>query len=107
MIEILNKDLQIVNGILKEYLPGHEVRAFGSRVNGTSKSYSDLDLVVISNQKIDLKVMFRVEEAFEESELPFRVDLLDWNSISESFQKIIEQKYEVIQAGSSRSSADI
>lgn len=97
MIDISNKDLQLVISILKTHLPGYEVRAFGSRVNGKSKPYSDLDLVVIGNKKIDLKILFQTEEAFEESILPFRVDLLDWNAISESFQKIIEQKYEVIQ----------
>lgn len=99
MIDISDKDLQIVKEILKKHFPGYEVRAFGSRVNGKSKSYSDLDLVAISKKRIDLKVMFQIEEAFEESTLPFRVDILDWNSISESFQKIIEQKYEIIQAG--------
>jgi len=101
MIDISNKDLQLVISILNNYLPDYEVRAFGSRVNGRSKPYSDLDLVVIGCKKIDLKIMFRTEEAFEESILPFRVDLLDWNAISESFQKIIEQKHEVIQAGNS------
>jgi predicted nucleotidyltransferase len=99
MINISDKEMQVIKAILKEYLPDYEVRAFGSRVNGNSKPYSDLDLVVIGLNKIDLKTMFRTEEAFEESILPFRIDLLDWNSISESFQRIIEQKYKVIQAG--------
>ena len=36
-------------------------------------------------------------EAFEESNLPIRVDLLDWQSISEGFQKVILEGYEVIQ----------
>jgi hypothetical protein len=41
--------------------------------------------------------MFQTEEAFAESVLPFRVDLMDWHTISENFQKIIDQKYELIQ----------
>ncbi len=86
------------NAVATGHFPDYEVRAYGSGVNGRSNSYSDLDLVAISKKKIDLKLMFQVEEAFEESTLPFRVDLLDWNAISESFHKIIEQKYEVIQA---------
>jgi len=100
MIDVSNKELQIVKSVLKKYLPNYEVRAFGSRVNGKSKPYSDLDLVVIGHEKIALKIMFRAEEALAESILPFRVDLLDWNAISESFQKIIEHKYELIQEGS-------
>jgi predicted nucleotidyltransferase len=97
MIDIADKALQLVQAILRKHLPACEVRAFGSRVNGNSKPYSDLDLVVIGPQKIDLKTMFQTEEAFAESVLPFRVDLMDWHTISENFQKIIDQKYELIQ----------
>ena len=40
-----------------------------------------------------------LKEAFEESDLPFRVNVLDWHEISPEFQKVIEKAYEVIQAG--------
>jgi len=33
------------------------------------------------------------------SDLPFRVDILDWNAISPEFKKVIEQGYEVIYPG--------
>ena len=44
----------------------------------------------------------RTYEAFEASDLPFRVDVLDWHRISESFHKVIEQAYEVIQSPEQR-----
>jgi len=99
MIDVSNNQLLIIKAILKKHFPTCEVRAFGSRVNGKSKPYSDLDLVVIGLEKIDLKKMFQAEEAFEESVLPFRIDLLDWYAITNSFRKIIEQNCEVLQEG--------
>jgi hypothetical protein len=38
-----------------------------------------------------------LREAFEDSDLPFRVDVLDWRAIPESFRKVIESGFEVIQ----------
>ncbi len=38
----------------------------------------------------------KVTEEIEESNLKYRVDLLDWYSISKEFQEIIEEGYETI-----------
>ena len=77
--------------------PGCEVRVFGSRVKWTAKDYSDLDLAVIGSSRFDLREMRRLTEAFEESDLPIRVDVVDWHAISEGFKRVIAAKYEVIQ----------
>ncbi len=76
-----------------------EVRAFGSRVDWTAKDYSDLDLAVRGSGTLKTGVLGRLKEAFEESDLPFRVDVLDWHATSPEFQKVIEKQYEVIQGG--------
>jgi predicted nucleotidyltransferase len=98
MLDINEKHLALVKDILSKNLPGCEVRAFGSRVNGGPKKYSDLDLAVVCKGKMDRGLLSRLKQAFEESDIPFRVEVLDWHRISPSFRKIIENKYEVIQA---------
>ena len=80
-----------------EYIPTYEVRAFGSRVKWTAKDYSDLDLAVVGNEPLSLRQRGQLADAFEESNLPIRVDVLDWQSISERFRQVILEKYEVIQ----------
>jgi len=40
-----------------------------------------------------------LKEAFEESDLPFRVDITDYNAISNEFRAIIKAKYEILQKG--------
>lgn len=97
MIDIADAHLEAIEGMLAQHVPDCEVRAFGSRVTGRAKAYSDLDLAIVCQQAVDADRLRHLKEAFEESNLPFRVDVLDWNRISKSFQKVIEQKYEVIQ----------
>lgn len=89
-LDVGNKHLGQVKAILKKFLPQSEVRVFGSRVKGAAKPYSDLDLALISHTPISSRTMALMKEAFSESDLPFKVDLVDWNLISEEFRKLIE-----------------
>jgi predicted nucleotidyltransferase len=97
MIDVSPAHLQIILDILKTHAPDCEVRAFGSRFKWTAKNYSDLDLVIVGQEKLPFKNLAALQTAFEESDLPYRVDVLDWHAISPEFQKVIEQGYEAIQ----------
>ncbi|MBU0456361.1 MAG: nucleotidyltransferase domain-containing protein [Pseudomonadota bacterium] len=97
MIEISPKNLETVKKILKQYVQNYKVVAFGSRVSQTAKSYSDLDLAIIGKKRISSVVLFHLKSAFQESDLPFRVDILDWHTISEPFKNIISEKHIVLQ----------
>ena len=99
MIEMSPTQLDEVQRILREHVPGCEVRAFGSRVTGRVKPWSDLDLTVIADQPLGFRRLGMLVEAFQESTLPFRVDVLDWHETSPSFQAIIAERYAVIQVG--------
>ena len=103
MIDVNPNHLETVTRILAGHVPECEVRAFGSRVTWTAKDYSDLDLVVVGERALDLDALRHLKEAFEESDLPFRVDVLDWHAISSTFRKVIEKKYEVVQKGKRKS----
>ena len=83
--------------IIEQYAPNAAVWAFGSRVSGTARDHSDLDLVVIDEQKLPQKTYYRLQEAFQESELPIRVDVLDWHRITPAFQQNIKKQYAVIK----------
>ncbi len=96
MIKATPEQLRIISGILAAHVPGVEARAFGSRVSGSPKDYSDLDLALVGAAKLESSVIANLREAFEESDIPFRVDILDWHAISKEFQKVILAKYEVL-----------
>jgi len=97
MINVTESQMQIILRILDRYVPDSQVWAFGSRVKGNFKSYSDLDLVVISEDKMSITEFGELIEAFQESDLPFRVDVLDWHAISPEFRQVIKRKYEVLK----------
>ena len=99
MIDLNPKYLERVQHILAEHVPECEVRAYGSRVTWTAKDYSDLDLAVVGSEPFNLRRMRQLKEAFEESDLPIRVDVLDWYAVSDGFKKAIAEEYEVIQDG--------
>lgn len=96
MLDVRAEHVELVRSLLRAHVPGCEVWAFGSRVDGTAKAYSDLDLVLVGPAATDQSVLSRLTEAFQESDLPFRVDLLDWHRISASFREVIMSRYLVI-----------
>ena len=99
MIDVTPEQLAEIKRILEEHVPDCEVRAFGSRVTGRVKPWSDLDLAVVGTGPLGWRRQGYLVEAFQESTLPFRVDVLDWHDVSPSFQAIIDEQYAVIQAG--------
>lgn len=88
---------RIVRDILLRELPDREVWAFGSRARHCAKPYSDLDLAVIGDDALPLALSGRLSEAFSESDLPFKVDVVDWATTSEVFRRIIERDRVVVQ----------
>lgn len=98
MLTLPDKDLAIVTAILQQYIPQYTVWAFGSRVQGRVKPFSDLDLAIIGTEPISNALEMTLKHAFDESLLPIKVDIVDWQRITPTFQKIIKQKYHVIQS---------
>jgi type I restriction enzyme, S subunit len=92
-INLKPEHLKIVKEILFKFIPNTEVWAFGSRVKFTNAEFADLDLVIVDENKQSLTIMADLEEAFEQSDLPFEVDILDYCSIAEHLKKEINKKY--------------
>ena len=110
MIDLAPAQLELVQRLLRELVPQCEVRAFGSRVVGTAKPYSDLDLAVVGTSELAADRIDALREAFQNSDLPIRVDVLDWWLVSERFRGVIARGFEVVQTGAgplSRSSRHI
>lgn len=85
-IQLEPKHLKIVLDLLKKY--DVKAYAFGSRAKQTAKPLSDLDLCLKNNY--DKSTVRKLQDAFEESDLPFKVDIIIWDEITESFQNHIQ-----------------
>jgi type I restriction enzyme S subunit len=96
LIDIRPDHWVIVRDILRKHVPQYDVWAFGSRAKWGAKEYSDLDLAVITDKPLGLSVSAALSDDFAESDLPFKVDVVDWATTSESFRKIIERDKVVV-----------
>ena len=94
-IDITAEQRRTILTLLERHLPGTTAWVHGSRVQRTSRPTSDLDLVVFATPEQDRRVG-DLREAFEESDLPFPVDLFVWDEIPENFHKKIKSEYEVL-----------
>ena len=84
---------KIVQDILKKY--PYTFYAFGSRAKGNPRRFSDLDLCYCEN--IPTCDLLQIEEDFEESDLPYKVDLIDWQGCDATFQSLIYKDLLLIQ----------
>jgi type I restriction enzyme S subunit len=90
LIDISPENWRIVRDILQRYVPDREIWAFGSRAKWTAKEFSDLDIAIIGDTPLSIALTADMREAFQESALPFKVDIVDWANITPSFQQVIQ-----------------
>ena len=95
-----------LKGLLQQHLPNTEVWAYGSRVTFKARPASDLDLVVFATKEQD-RAVWSLRDALEESDLPFSVDVLVWDTIPEHFKPNIQQAYYQVQEYNSEVSGSI
>ncbi len=89
-----------LEALLRQHVPGIEVWAYGSRVNGESHEGSDLDLVLRGPSQEPLDGGFYdLLEAIEKSNIPILIQANDWAMLPESFHREIERDYIVVQQG--------
>ena len=98
-VQLSEAELAEVCRVLRRFVPDAKVWAFGSRVRGGSRPYSDLDLAIEGGQPLSLETMADLTAAFDEADLPFKVDLVDWATVAPSFRRIIEEQRVLLQGG--------
>jgi len=94
MIAVKECELILILKIIKHHLPCATVVAFGSRIKKTHKDFSDLDLAIFNNNKepLNFRLLGDLKEEFMNSDLPYRVDVIDYYNSSLEFRKIIDSK---------------
>lgn len=85
--ELLNR----LKKILFHYLDPkkYKVFIFGSRADGRAAKFSDIDIGIEGAEPIPKA---EIEEAFENSDLPYLVEIVNFNHLSEKFKKVAYRK---------------
>lgn len=92
MLQLEERHYQIIQQILAKY--PYQFYAYGSRVRGTARKLSDLDICYQAN--IPDAVAFQIEEEFKESDLPFLVELVSWKDMKPEFRELIKNDLTLI-----------
>ena len=93
-----NEEKAIKDIILRFIDPNeYQVFIFGSRATGKAGKFSDYDIGIEGKKPIAWKTLSLAEEAFEESDIPVKVDLVDFSLVSDKFRKIALSKTKKLQ----------
>lgn len=89
-LELPAEHRRLVLDILAAHLPPDtKVWVFGSRANGRARRYSDIDLAIDAGRKLTCDEAAVLREAFDESDLPYKTDIVDWHAASDRFRQLI------------------
>ena len=91
-IHVSKEQMLLIQMILAKYLDqNYIVWAFGSRVSGKNRKYSDLDLAIESKSHIlSAQLLVDLKNAFTDSELPWEVDVVDYLQLSAEFRNVVD-----------------
>jgi predicted nucleotidyltransferase len=89
--------LDEVRRILAQHVPWARAWAFGSRTGDRAKRFSDLDVALEAENGVPTEAMARLRDAFSESNLPIKVDVVEWNTLDPEFRAAIEPRRIALQ----------
>ena len=81
-VALTEAQARTVRAIIDSVLPDAEVWVFGSRATGHARPFSDLDLLLTQPHSLSWLQRADLRDAFEASELPFRVDVVEAEGLS-------------------------
>ena len=84
------KEQKIVESILSKYCDEYSFYYYGSRAKGNFQKSSDLDILIKGHKEMPIEIFGQLRREFDESWLPFIVDLHDFHRMSEWFYQLIE-----------------
>jgi predicted nucleotidyltransferase len=81
---------KIIIDILSTYHPEFSFYFYGSRVKGGFEKTSDLDILIKGRQEVPQNILAEMLKLFDESDLPFIVNLTDYSKIDKGFYDLIK-----------------
>jgi len=96
LLHIDEQHINIITSIIKTMpeLNNCSVYLYGSRVNGKSVKFSDVDIALdCHGELVTDTIKFKLTAQFEKSILPYTVDIIDINSVSPVFKAKVEKDF--------------
>lgn len=89
-----NQAKEEIKKIIFKYLSpsDYQVFIFGSRAVGSNAKWSDYDIGVLGKEKVPLSILAKIDDDLEESNIPYLVDVVDFNNVSDKFKEVASGK---------------
>jgi predicted nucleotidyltransferase len=92
-LNLTREHRHIVLDILQAHLPARvQVWVFGPCATGRSRRYSDLDLAIDADRWLIDGETAILRDAFDESDLAYRVEIVDWQAVAPPFRHLIADR---------------
>jgi len=92
-VDLPSGDLHIIQQILADHVPGRPVFVFGSRATGRARRRSDLDIAIGGDAPLGRRITANLRDAFDQSDLPIEVDVVDLAGATGIFRTRIESEW--------------
>ena len=86
--EIKEKIIRLIMALL----PDVKIYLFGSRARGTNHERSDIDIALDAGQKLPLVVIDEVASVLAETNIAYKIDVVDFHRISEAMQQDVKKE---------------
>lgn len=93
-VDLAERHLNLLRDLLKKYYPNKQVWIYGSRVKGTAKNTSDIDLVIFDS--LDTQY-YTLKDTLDESDIPFLIQIMRWEYLPQDFKDTILDRYYIVQ----------
>jgi hypothetical protein len=93
MSDTIDKALSPINKLKEvflEFFKEEDVKVvlFGSRARGKFVNTSDVDVGVILDNGVDRKKLILLREYIDELNIPYKVEIVDFSTVSDDFKKM-------------------
>ena len=94
-LNVKPEHLKMLKDIFAKYCPKAEIWVYGSRIKSDFHDGSDLDMVVKSFND-DSKNIVELRQLLNDSNIPFLMDIAEFDKLPEYFQSEILKEYVVL-----------
>jgi len=88
-MNIDKKYKQKIISLITALQPKSKIYLFGSQATGTQTHGSDIDIAIDTGEKIKRSDVGEIREVLNTTNIPYKIDIVDVNSVSENMKNII------------------
>ena len=94
-MELEEKYKSKIISLLTALFPDCKIYLYGSRARGDHYPTSDIDIALDRGEKIPFVALGEARQILEGAYIPYKIDLVDINSVSSDMRKLIKQDMKI------------